>query len=146
MGNVKVKVCIDCQEEKPLDDFYYQARRKDSRGSYCKRCSAIRRRKLGDSRFGGHPYKEKTKSGHIYIISNPAWDGYLKIGVAKNLTNRLRQYQTTSPFRDFVIEYSTGLLDDAYWIEWQVHDYFDSRYEWSQAPLNEIIEYIISLL
>lgn len=46
------------------------------------------------------------KSGYLYIISNKAWPEYLKIGVTENLDKRLSTYQTASPFRDYVLEYS----------------------------------------
>jgi predicted GIY-YIG superfamily endonuclease len=44
--------------------------------------------------------------GYLYIISNKAWPGYVKIGVTENLNKRLQQYQTASPYRDYVLEYS----------------------------------------
>lgn len=46
------------------------------------------------------------KSGYLYIISNKAWPGFVKIGVTENLTKRLQSYQTSSPHRDYVLEYS----------------------------------------
>lgn len=46
------------------------------------------------------------KSGYLYIISNKSWENWVKIGVTENLNKRLQQYQTASPFRDYVIEYS----------------------------------------
>ena len=47
----------------------------------------------------------KTKSGIIYLISNPSFDGYLKIGITKNLVARLNSYQTYDPFRQFKVEH-----------------------------------------
>lgn len=46
------------------------------------------------------------KSGFLYVITNKAWGNWVKIGVTENLTKRLQQYQTSSPHRDFVLEYS----------------------------------------
>jgi hypothetical protein len=46
------------------------------------------------------------KKGYLYIISNKSWPGYLKVGVTENLTKRLQSYQTSSPFRDYILEYS----------------------------------------
>ena len=34
---------------------------------------------------------------YIYVISNPAIDGWLKVGKTKNLTTRLNTLQTGSP-------------------------------------------------
>lgn len=50
---------------------------------------------------------------HIYIIINPAWEGYIKIGRAKNAENRLKTFQTASPHRDFEL-YFYKTVDDIY--------------------------------
>jgi len=42
---------------------------------------------------------------HVYIVSNPAWDGKFKVGVTGNLDTRLNDYQTSSPYRDFKYEH-----------------------------------------
>lgn len=46
------------------------------------------------------------KSGYLYIITNKAWPGYVKVGVTENLEKRLNQYQTADPFRSYVLEFS----------------------------------------
>ena len=53
----------------------------------------------------------EIKAGHIYLISNPAYSGYYKIGASYNCHARLAQYQTYSPFRDFRIEKYDFVLD-----------------------------------
>ena len=55
-------------------------------------------------------YKE-TKQGYVYIITNPAWPGWIKIGKAIDATDRLRSYQTYSPFRDYSLEYGCKVED-----------------------------------
>ena len=52
-------------------------------------------------------YEESTSSskGFVYIIYNPAWDGWYKIGKADNLELRLRQYQTGDPHRAYKVCY-----------------------------------------
>ena len=44
---------------------------------------------------------EKTTEGHVYIISNPCWEGWIKVGMAVDAEDRCNQYQTSSPFRDY---------------------------------------------
>jgi hypothetical protein len=44
---------------------------------------------------------ETTKEGYVYIITNPAWGGWLKVGMAIDAEDRCNSYQTSSPFRDF---------------------------------------------
>jgi len=46
---------------------------------------------------------DKNKEGEVYAISNPAWDGWIKIGMAVDAEDRLKSYQTSSPCRDYVL-------------------------------------------
>ena len=45
-------------------------------------------------------------SGYLYIISNTNFPGWLKLGVTTDLKKRLQTYQTASPFRNYILEYS----------------------------------------
>ena len=45
-------------------------------------------------------------SGYLYIISNENFPGWIKIGTTKDLNKRLQTYQTASPHRNYVLEYS----------------------------------------
>lgn len=51
-------------------------------------------------------YKNTGKSGYLYIITNPSYPSWVKVGTTLNLKNRLHTYQTGSPFRDYKILYS----------------------------------------
>lgn len=46
------------------------------------------------------------KSGYLYIITNPAYPGWVKVGTTGNLKQRLHTYQTGDPFRKYHLEYS----------------------------------------
>ena len=48
----------------------------------------------------------KTSEGYVYIISNPAFEGWIKIGKAVDAFDRVRSYQTGSPFRDYELVYA----------------------------------------
>ena len=39
----------------------------------------------------------------MYVISNPAWPEWIKIGMAIDAEDRLNGYQTSSPMRDYVL-------------------------------------------
>ena len=39
--------------------------------------------------------------GEVYILKNPAWDNWYKIGKAVESVDRCNQYQTGSPHRDY---------------------------------------------
>lgn len=47
-----------------------------------------------------------SDGGYLYLISNTAWPGWIKVGTTKNIKTRLRTYQTGSPFRDYNVIYS----------------------------------------
>ena len=49
--------------------------------------------------------------GQVYIITNPAWDGWVKVGMAVDAMDRIKNYQTSSPFRDYTLLYSYEVND-----------------------------------
>ncbi len=80
---------------------------------------------------------------YVYIISNPAWGDWYKVGIATNIHKRLGTYQTGSPFRDYKVEYAihTPFYDS---IEKHVHHaadkHMECKHEWVKVPLEEIID------
>lgn len=54
-------------------------------------------------------YKQAHKlpvyEGMVYVIGNKAWPNCYKIGMTVNVHERLRSYQTYSPYRDFTLEH-----------------------------------------
>lgn len=45
------------------------------------------------------------KSGYLYIVSNPAHEGWLKVGVAEDIKDRLHTYQIEDPKRQYKVEF-----------------------------------------
>tara|TARA_R100000388_G_C7205266_1_gene140653 strand:+ start:42 stop:425 length:384 start_codon:yes stop_codon:yes gene_type:complete len=45
------------------------------------------------------------KEGKVYIINNPAWKDWYKVGKAISIRERFKSFQTASPFRDFSLLY-----------------------------------------
>ena len=54
---------------------------------------------------------EKTNEGYVYIITNPCWSNWVKVGMAIDAEDRCKQYQTSSPFRDYKLCYSKFFAD-----------------------------------
>jgi len=52
-----------------------------------------------------------VKQGYVYAITNKAWDGWVKIGMAIDAEDRLSGYQTSSPHRDYVLEHKVYSAD-----------------------------------
>lgn len=44
------------------------------------------------------------KEGMVYLIANPCWPAYLKIGMTIDLDARLKSYQTYDPFQRFYVK------------------------------------------
>ena len=55
-----------------------------------------------DKKYGTEEWLSKAK-GEIYIISNPAWRGWIKVGKSINADKRLSQFQACCPLKDFEI-------------------------------------------
>lgn len=54
---------------------------------------------------------ETSTEGYVYIIANPSFDGWLKIGMAVDAEDRCNGYQTSSPHRDYHLLYSRRFDD-----------------------------------
>jgi len=89
-------------------------------------------------------YNRKKIPGYIYVITNDAFEGYVKIGVTKNIKNRLRSYQTSSPHRNYKVEHYI-FHEDCYFAEQEIHEmmnYFalDKKNEWFKIDLQMAID------
>ena len=43
----------------------------------------------------------RLKQGYVYLVSNSAFEGWVKVGCAVDVEARLRSYQTSDPNRGF---------------------------------------------
>ena len=81
--------------------------------------------------------KNYRESKFVYIISNPKYDGQYKVGIAKNLDQRLNSYQIGDPDRSYALKYSI-LATNFRETEKHIHRVFPNQHEWVTAPLKEI--------
>lgn len=54
------------------------------------------------------------RSGFVYVITNPAWPGWTKVGHSRDPLRRLDSYQTGAPERDYALHgycYFTDRVD-----------------------------------
>lgn len=54
---------------------------------------------------------DSSLEGQVYIITNPAWEGWIKVGMAIDTQDRANQYQTSSPYRDYIVEHTVATTD-----------------------------------
>ena len=54
---------------------------------------------------------EKSTEGYVYVIINPCWKDWIKVGMAVDAEDRCNQYQTSSPHRDYRLLYARRFKD-----------------------------------
>lgn len=143
----KEKHCPKCRVTKPLDQFHRSTHTSSGRESYCRPCKNRKSRRINSTRMwvngkyisNKHPlykpgrYKsfgdaafesldnyKTAKQGQVYILYSPAYPSWIKVGMAVDAEDRLKQFQTGSPYRDYVLvkAYDT---DDRRKAESEVH-------------------------
>tara|TARA_R110000787_G_scaffold77936_2_gene171019 strand:+ start:129 stop:653 length:525 start_codon:yes stop_codon:yes gene_type:complete len=94
---------------------------------------AGRYRGFEEAAFSSLENYKTNPEGEVYIIFNPAWDGWVKVGMAVDATDRLKNYQTSSPLRDYKLLY-VFKTDSRRELESNVHsrlsDIFERKNEW----------------
>ena len=58
-----------------------------------------------DAAFSSLAKYEATTEGQVYIITNKAWKGWIKVGMAIDAEDRCNGYQTSSPHRDYKLKF-----------------------------------------
>ena len=85
--------------------------------------------------------KEDRLKKYVYVISHPKFEGYYKIGIAKDYKTRLNSYQTSDPDRAYKMEYF-HLTPHFRETEKYIHNLFDNKFEWIKANLKDIVQKI----
>ena len=144
------KDCIDCGTELTLGDNWTEARQ--AQGKYvCKPCwkkrddermwvngkevkkthplyKAGRYKGFEEAAFSSLENYTDSAEGSVYVIANVAWGGWVKVGMAVDAEDRLKSYQTSSPFRDYVLYYSYT-TDNRRKSEAEAHSLLEQKYE-----------------
>lgn len=77
------------------------------------------------------------KEGFVYAIINPNFPGYVKIGSAIDVIDRLNQYQTYSPLRNYeLVRYA--FVPDRVHYERLLHKKFSVDGEWASSSIEEV--------
>jgi len=104
---------------------------------------------FNDAAFDGTYKLDNIKEGYVYIISNPAWLGWVKIGMAIDAEDRCNGYQTSSPHRDYELKYTIE-TEDRRTLEQAAHKEAsklasDSKGEWFKLDVETAIEILNNL-
>ena len=96
----------------------------------------------GAANFSTTPPKrgksDERPKKYVYVISNPAYPGMYKVGVATNAEARLNQFQTGDPKRRYQLEYKK-MTPEYKTLEPYIHRQFDGDHEWVPGALADII-------
>lgn len=76
-----------------------------------------------------------NRKTYIYIISNPVFEGWYKIGRTLNIERRLYCYQTSDPLRRFKVELCIE-VDDPRTYEYFFSTFTERKFEWVKADLD----------
>lgn len=66
---------------------------------------------FSDVAFSALEGYSKSKTGYIYVMHNPAFPGWVKVGMAVDAEDRIKQFQTGSPYRDYELVKSYKVSD-----------------------------------
>jgi len=88
--------------------------------------------------------EKKSPKGYVYLIANDAWPDWVKVGCAKDADDRLNQYQTYSPYRDYR-HIALLTTDTRYEKESEMHSVFEHfskerRGEWFKVDRLDAIK------
>ena len=64
-----------------------------------------------DAAFSSLAKYESSVEGQVYVIVNPSFPEWVKVGMAIDSEDRLNGYQTSSPFRDYMLNYKWDVND-----------------------------------
>jgi len=90
-----------------------------------------------DAAFSSLENFKDNPQGQVYVIANPAWEDWVKVGMAVDAVDRAGNYQTSSPFRDYTLLYIYD-VDDRRAAEAAAHTRLakecDNINEWFRLP------------
>ena len=173
------KKCSKCGKEKNVNKFSLSSLSKDGRQDYCKSCKSEynrthqnrnKTRMFVNGKFvpKSHPlhkpgkYKsfeaaafsslakyESSVEGQVYVIVNPNFPEWVKVGMAIDSEDRLNNYQTSSPFRDYVLNYKCNVSDrraaesEAHT---ELHKLYERRSEWFKCTPEQAQEVVSGIV
>ena len=79
-----------------------------------------RYKSFNDAAFSSLKNYPKSTVGCVYVIQNPAWPEWVKVGKAVDAQDRLNSYQTSDPFRSYILHHHIE-VSNRHTVELQVH-------------------------
>lgn len=99
-----------------------------------------------EAAFSGLQNYKTSSRGQVYVITNPAFEGWVKVGMAVEASDRLNNYQTSSPFRDYVLQSFLDVADRRE-AEATIHQRLSKRFErqgeWFKCSVADAVDEFI---
>lgn len=134
-GGTDLRYCKKCETKRKNKEFYIG-------NTTCIPCAKVSYKTRRDG-------AQTATTGFLYVITNPAWDGYYKVGKTTNLSNRLATYMTGSPLRDYSYLFTIE-VDDVNGAErlalQKLSEYYEIKGEWVVASKHEAIIKILEAI
>jgi len=92
---------------------------------------------------------ESSVEGQVYVIVNPNFPEWVKVGMAIDAEDRLNNYQTSSPFRDYVLNYKWNVSDRRAAeseSHTELHKLYERRSEWFKCTPEQAQEVVSGIV
>lgn len=92
---------------------------------------------------------ETSVEGQVYVIVNPNFPEWVKVGMAIDSEDRLNNYQTSSPFRDYVLNYKWNVSDRRAAeseSHTELHKLYERRSEWFKCTPEQAQEVVSGIV
>ena len=113
--NIGQSYCKDCRNEENNWSVKSNPKRMFVNGKYIPQSHPLYKpgnyKTFEDAAFQSLAKYSTSTEGQVYIITNPAWKGWIKVGMAVDANDRCNGYQTSSPMRDYKLVYSKDFKD-----------------------------------
>ena len=102
-----------------------------------------------DAAFSSLEKYETSTEGQVYVITNPNFSDWVKVGMAVEAQDRLNGYQTSSPFRDYMLNYKWD-VNDRRSAESEAHtklqELYERRSEWFKCTPEQAQEVVSGII
>lgn len=102
-----------------------------------------------DAAFSSLSKYETSVEGQVYVITNPNFPEWVKVGMAVDSEDRLNGYQTSSPFRNYMLNYKWD-VNDRRSAESEAHtklqELYERRSEWFKCTPEQAQEVVSGII